>query len=170
MLESALLSPWPWFVTGPLIGLTVPLLYLLGGKGLGISSSFRHMCSIALPKTRIPFLRDNDWRKDSWNLLFVAGIALGGFLGVHLLSSEPPDLLPDMTAGWTGFAQILAGGFLVGFGSRYAGGCTSGHAITGLSTLQKASLVSVLSFFAGGLAAAGIYVLFSGEGVVAWVR
>jgi uncharacterized membrane protein YedE/YeeE len=170
MLEEALLGPWPWFVTGPLIGLTVPLLFLLGGKGLGISSSFRHMCSIALPRTRIPFLRDNDWRKDAWNLLFVAGIALGGFLGVHVLSREAPDLLPEATAGWGGFAQILLGGFLVGFGSRYAGGCTSGHAITGLSTLQKASLVSVLFFFAGGLAAAGIYVLSNRFGGLPWAH
>ena len=170
MLKEFLLNPWPWYVTGPLIGLTVPLLLLLGGKGLGISSSFRHICSIALPRTRIPFLRDNDWRKDAWNLVFVAGIALGGFTGVHTLSREPLDLMLHAGAGWSGILTVLTGGFLVGFGSRYAGGCTSGHAIMGLSTLQKASLVSVAAFFAGGLATAGAYSLLSGMGVLAWAR
>lgn len=156
MLEDALLQPWPWYVVGPLIGLTVPLLFLVGGKGLGISGSFRHACSIALPRTRIPFLRDNDWRKEIWNLLFVLGIVLGGFLGTRVLSSGPVDLLPEGYASPTGALKLLLGGFLVGFGARYAGGCTSGHAITGLSTLQKASLVSAFAFFAGGLSAAGI--------------
>ena len=160
MLSAALLSPWPWYVVGPLIGLTVPMLLLIGGKGLGISGSFRHICSIALPTTKVPFLRDNDWRKDSWNLLFVAGIALGGFIATRYLSSIPLDLIPDSYASGTGILQILAGGFLVGFGARYAGGCTSGHAIMGLSTLQKASLISVLAFFLGGLSAAGLSLLF----------
>lgn len=151
-----ILDPWPWYVVGPLIGLTVPLLFIVGGKGLGISSSFRHICSIALPKTGIPFLKDNDWRKDMWNLLFVAGIGLGGFLGTRILSDTPADLIPAEYDSLSGFLKLLAGGFLVGFGARYAGGCTSGHAILGLSTLQKSSLVSVLAFFAGGLTAAAI--------------
>jgi len=160
MLSAALLNPWPWYVVGPLIGLTVPMLLLIGGKGLGISSSFRHICSIALPGTKVPFLKDNDWKKDFWNLLFVAGIALGGFFATHCLSSAPLDLIPDSYGSGAGFLKILAGGFLVGFGSRYAGGCTSGHAIMGLSTLQKASLVSVVAFFLGGLSAAGLSLLF----------
>ncbi len=161
MLEEAILQPWPWYVVGPLIGLTVPLLFLIGGKGLGISSSFRHFCSIALPRTRVAFLRDNDWRKDAWNILFVLGIALGGFLGTRLLSAAPIDLIPASYASVSGVLKLLLGGFLVGFGARYAGGCTSGHAIMGLSTLQKASLVSVLAFFAGGLTAAGLAILLT---------
>lgn len=160
MLKEAVMQPWPWYVVGPLIGLTVPLLLLVGGKSMGISSSFRHMCSIALPRTRVAFLRDNNWRKEMWNILFVAGIALGGFLGIRVLSDGPVDLIPESYASASGMLQLLAGGFLVGFGARYAGGCTSGHAITGLSTLQKASLVSALAFFAGGLTAAGLTFLF----------
>lgn len=160
MFSATLLSPWPWYVVGPLIGLTVPMLLLIGGKGLGISSCFRHICSMSLPATKVPFLKDNDWKKDFWNLLFVAGIALGGFIATHVLSAVPLDLIPDSYASGSGILKILAGGFLVGFGSRYAGGCTSGHAIMGLSTLQKASLVSVLAFFMGGLSAAGLSLLF----------
>lgn len=155
------MGPWPWYFVGPAIGLTVPLLLLVGGKGLGISSSFRHLCTIALPRTRVEFLRQNDWRKDAWNLLFVLGVGLGGFVGIHLLSDAPLDLQPDSLASPAGALQLLGGGFLVGFGARYAGGCTSGHAIMGLSTFQKASLVSVVAFFAGGLAAAGLSLLFN---------
>ena len=110
-------QPWPWYVAGPLIGLTVPALLLVGNKALGISSALRHVCAACAP-AGIPFLTYN-WRAEIWNLVFVLGIALGGFL--------------------------------VGFGTRYAGGCTSGHAISGLSNLQWVSLVAVIGFFAGGL-------------------
>lgn len=161
MLKAMLLSPWPWYATGPLLGLMVPLLFWTGGKSLGISASFRHFCSIALPRTSVPFLSQNEWKKETWNLLFVAGIALGGFLGIRLLSAGPVHLLPEGSASLRGALTLLAGGFLVGFGARYAGGCTSGHAITGLSTLQKASAVSVAAFFAGGLSAAAVAHLFS---------
>jgi uncharacterized membrane protein YedE/YeeE len=154
MLKAFLVSAWPWYVTGPAIGAMVPLLFWTGGKSLGISASFRHICSMALPRTKVPFLSENEWKKELWNLLFVAGIALGGFIGIRLLGQGPAQLLPTGYASATGAVKLLIGGFLVGFGSRYAGGCTSGHAITGLSTLQKASLVSVAAFFAGGLAAA----------------
>jgi uncharacterized membrane protein YedE/YeeE len=114
-----------------------------------------------LPRTSVPFLKQNEWRKEIWNLLFVAGISLGGFLGVRVLAAGPVHLLPEGSASLRGALTLLSGGFLVGFGARYAGGCTSGHAITGLSTLQKASAISVLSFFAGGLATAAITHLFS---------
>lgn len=164
MLKDALLQPWPWYIVGPLLGLTVPLLLLLGNKGLGISSTFRHFCSIALPRTRVVSLKENDWRKEAWNILFVLGIALGGFLGARALSDKPMDLLPHHFASPGGWLQLLLGGFLVGFGARYAGGCTSGHAIMGLSTLQKSSLVAVLAFFAGGLAAAGLALVLTRTG------
>jgi uncharacterized membrane protein YedE/YeeE len=154
MLKDFLLSPWPWYLTGPAIGMMVPLLFWSGGKSLGISASLRHICSIALPRTKVAFLKQNEWRKEIWNLLFVAGIALGGFIGIRLLDQGSTHLLPPGYASATGALKLLAGGFLIGFGSRYAGGCTSGHAITGLSTLQKASLVSVIAFFTGGLAMA----------------
>ncbi len=153
MIE-AILNPWPWYVSGPLIGLTVPLLLLVGGKNLGISSSFRHICAAVLPGTKLKYLREYDWRKESWNLFFVAGLALGGFAATRLLSAKVTPLLPPEIHTFAGALQLLGGGFLVGFGTRYAMGCTSGHSIMGLSNLQKASLVATLAFFAGGLTAA----------------
>lgn len=179
-LLTWLREPWPWFVAGPLIGLIVPLLLLIGGKQFGISANLRHLCAAALP-TRLPFFR-YDWKQEGgWNLLFALGIVLGGAIGFHLLSDPSaaarisPGLAADLAAlglgapaaagpapaelaSWRalatlpGFLTLVAGGFLVGFGARWAGGCTSGHAITGLADLQLPSLVAVAGFFAGGLA------------------
>ena len=169
-------QPWPWYVAGPLIGLMVPVLLLVGGKVLGISSSLRHVCAACVP-AGIPFLSYN-WRAESWSLWFVLGISLGGFLGYRVLghpetiaisAATVRDLkaqmhLTDFTGllpqelfalknltSWRGWVFMVLGGFLVGFGTRYAGGCTSGHAISGLSNLQWVSLVAVIGFFVGGL-------------------
>lgn len=155
-----LLNPWPWWLAGPLIGLTVGLLLVLGGRNLGVSSSFRHLCALALPKSRLAYLRED--RQFGWNLLFVAGIALGAFIAVRFLSNAPVEFLPAHYHSAPGALKLLAGGFLVGFGTRWARGCTSGHAIMGLSNLQLSSLYAVLSFFAGGLCAAGIALLMTG--------
>lgn len=170
-----LTQPWPWYVAGPLIGLTVPLLLLIGNKQFGISSNLRHMCA-AIPN-RLSFFQ-YDWRKaGSWNLVFALGILLGGFIGAVLLANPEPlkvaasteanlaalgistdgTLAPSALFGIQGLLSLktllllLGGGFLVGFGARYAGGCTSGHAISGLSDLQLPSLIAVIGFFAGGL-------------------
>lgn len=171
-----LLSPWPWYIAGPLIGLMVPLLLWIGGRTFGVSSNLRHLCAAVLP-ARPAFFR-YDWRKQGlWNLTFAVGIMLGGFLAVQLLGAgttpalsdatilalrdlglgDPAGLLPAELLSWEalltgpGLMFLIGGGFLVGFGARYAGGCTSGHAISGLANLQGPSLVAVLGFFAGGL-------------------
>ncbi|MBX3012676.1 MAG: YeeE/YedE family protein [Caldilineaceae bacterium] len=156
-----LLQSWPWYISGPLIGLSVPLLLLLSGKTLGISSSFRHYCSIVSPNSKLPYLRSNDWRKESWNLIFVAGIALGGLVATQFLSSTSVALLPAHYYSWPGALLLLIGGILVGFGTRYADGCTSGHTIMGLSNLKWPSLVATLSFFAGGLIMTALTRFFS---------
>jgi uncharacterized membrane protein YedE/YeeE len=149
-MPEFIVQPWPWYISGPLIGLIVPMLLLLTGKQFGISSSFRHICAACSgPNTSIEFLR-YEWRDEQWNLFFVAGIILGGFIAMRIFSADPVSLLPQ-SAGPALTLQLLIGGFMIGFGSRYAGGCTSGHAIMGLASLQKASLVAVISFFAGGI-------------------
>lgn len=171
-------QPWPWYVAGPLIGLTVGLLLLVGGKAFGVSSSLRHLCAAALPGQN-EFLR-YDWRRTGlWNLVFVVGVVLGGFLAGTFLQGDAPVAISESTqaelaalgvelepglvptkiysleaaATPAGFVILVLGGFLVGFGARYAGGCTSGHAIAGLANFQLPSLVAVLGFFAGGLIA-----------------
>lgn len=179
MLET-IQQPWPWYIAGPLIGLTVPILLLIGNKSFGISSSLRHICAACIP-ANIPFFK-YEWKKEVWNLFFVIGILMGGFLGVQLLSNPLPmvvaptlaadlsnygitdytGLVPSELFNWTalftlkGFFMIVVGGFLVGFGTRYAGGCTSGHAIMGLSTLQLPSLIATCCFMAGGFLMANL--------------
>jgi len=173
-LLELLHQPLPWFVSGPLLGLTVPILLIIGNKSLGISSSLRHICASCLP-AKIPFFQ-YDWRKEIWNLFFVFGILLGGvFTSFFLFNNDPIKVNPDMAVIWSqygivdftgivpkdlfncnslfsarGFTLMGIGGFLIGFGSRYAGGCTSGHAIMGLSTLQLPSLIASFCFMLGG--------------------
>lgn len=177
-------EPWPWYVAGPLIGLTVPLLLILGNKSFGVSSSLRHICAACIP-ARIPFFQ-YDWKKESWNLFFVAGILIGGVLcATWLKDPSPVQVSPSLMAelakygvtdyqsqipvdlfNWNELATVrglilmVVGGFLVGFGTRYAGGCTSGHAIMGLATLQLPSLIATISFMVGGFIVANLLLPF----------
>ena len=168
-------QPWPWYIAGPLIGLTVPVLLFLGNKPFGISSSLRHICAACLP-SNITYFKYN-WKNEIWNLFFVVGILIGGIMA-NLFFHDPNSIiiaektkaileqnnvkdfsnfLPADIFSWQslftvrGFIFICVGGFFVGFGTRYAGGCTSGHAIMGLSNLQWPSLVATISFMVGGI-------------------
>ncbi|ROH98207.1 YeeE/YedE family protein [Chryseobacterium daecheongense] len=167
-------EPWSWYVAGPLIGLTVPALLILGNKSFGISSSLRHICAACVP-ANINFFK-YDWKKEAWNLFFVFGIFLGGMMAARFLMvpgeikvnpelktelaaygiTDYGNLVPVQLMNWEnlltikGFVTMIVGGFLVGFGTRYAGGCTSGHAIMGLSNLQWPSLIATISFMVGG--------------------
>lgn len=178
-----LTEPWPWYVGGPLLGLMVPILLLLANKHFGISSSFRHICAVMLPKRRPEYFRYR-WQDSSWNLLLIAGTVVGGVVAaVFLNGTQTPDVsskAQSMFASWGigragglmpaalyGLGQIFTlksllmvggGGFLIGFGARYANGCTAGHAIMGLSLLDAGSLVAVIGFFAGGLLVSNLLV------------
>ncbi|HMO84493.1 MAG TPA: YeeE/YedE thiosulfate transporter family protein [Lacipirellulaceae bacterium] len=147
-----IMQPWPWWVSGVLIGLTVPLLYLLAGKAFGISTSLQQIGAMCAPHSRLDYLRKHDRQAHLWTLVFVLGIVLGSGLAARVLSAQPPQLLPDSFATPTGALKLLIGGMLIGFGTRYAGGCTSGHSITGISNLNWPSLAATACFFAGGLA------------------
>jgi len=168
---------WPWYVAGPLIGLFVPALLIAGNKVFGISGNLSHLCAAIAPGN-IAFFR-YDWRRAGlWNLVFLAGVLIGGFLASHTGGAQAIALSADTRVALTklgihdftgvaphelftwhalltvrGFVSVVLGGFLVGFGTAYAAGCTSGHAISGLANFELPSLVAVLGFFAGGLAA-----------------
>lgn len=147
-----MMQPWPWWLSGILIGLTVPLLYILSGKAFGISTSLQEAGALCAPNSRWEYLSKFDRKANLWTLVFVLGIALGGWIASQFLSLEPVDLLPASFTSVAGGIKLLIGGFLIGFGTRYAGGCTSGHSITGISNLNWPSLVATICFFAGGLA------------------
>lgn len=164
---------WHWSISGFLIG-AVMLLLIYFGKTFGMSSNLRSLCSMTGIGKRVPFF-DWDWKEQRWNLVVVMGAMIGGFIAVHflhdasnvainpqtieqlkLLGIDEPNgkLLPNALFENSSPKMIfilVVGGVLIGFGSRYAGGCTSGHAISGLSNLQIPSLKAVIGFFVGGL-------------------
>lgn len=153
-MPDLITEPWPWYIAGPIIGLFVPALLLLGNRQFGVSSNLRHLCAAVAPGG-VDYFR-YDWKRTGlWNLAFLFGIMAGGFLVAALVG--PLTLVPLDVFNWSslltarGFVSMVIGGFLVGFGTAYAGGCTSGHGVMGLATFQLASLVAVLGFFAGGL-------------------
>lgn len=169
-------QPWPWYVAGPIIALVyATLLYF--GKSFGISASLRAMCSAFGAGKKISFF-NFDWRGQIWNMMFILGVVIGGYIAGTWLSNPQPIGLSESTResllsygisswkegiapteflNWSnlqttqGLIIMILGGFFIGFGSRYSGGCTSGHAISGLSDLQLPSLIAVIGFFIGGL-------------------
>ncbi len=171
-----LTQPWPWWFSGAMIGLTLWVMWF-AGKTFGFSGNFRTMCTMCGAGKAANFFAF-DWKTQKWNLAFLVGAMIGGYLAAHFLSPEGGQI-PAIDAGvqaqlqGLGFAApaayqplewygedwflggtlwlLLFGGFLIGFGSRYSGGCTSGHAITGLSSFQLPSLIAVVGFFIGGL-------------------
>lgn len=149
---ESIMQPWPWWVSGTLIGLTVPLLYILAGKAFGISTSLQQIGAMCAPHSKLDYLRKHDRASHLWTLIFVIGITFGAFVASRFMSAEPVSLLPDAFKSPAGAAKLLFGGFLIGFGTRYAGGCTSGHSITGIANLNWPSLLATICFFAGGLA------------------
>lgn len=183
MLE-AITQPWPWYVAGVIIGLIVPALLILGNKHFGISANLRHACAACFPAD-IKFFK-YDWKKEVWNFFFVGGILLGAVIAAFVLANPAPIVVhPNLVkelAGYgitdmsnmvptqlfsfesllslKGLVMLIGGGFLVGFGSRYAGGCTSGHAIMGLSDLQWPSLVATTMFMVGGIIMANFILPF----------
>ena len=146
-----MMQPWPWWLSGILIGLTVPMLYILAGKAFGISTSLQQAGAMCAPNSKWTYLSNHDRKENLWTIVFALGIALGAYLATQFLSYEPRTLLPETYRNLAGSTKLLFGGFLIGFGTRYAGGCTSGHSITGISNLNWPSLVATISFFIGGL-------------------
>ena len=172
---DAILAPWPWWVGGPMLGLMVPILLILGNKEFGVSSSFRHICAATL-KPGADYFKYK-WKDSAWSLALVGGVVVGSGIAVLFLggdsappltseaqslflswgmqpavSLQPPELFSVsqlLTA--PALLSLIGGGFLVGFGTRYGNGCTSGHAIMGISLLNIGSIVATISFFVGGI-------------------
>jgi hypothetical protein len=178
-LQQWLAEPWPWYVAGPLLALIMFILLYFGHE-FGISDNFRLMCAADGADQMNDFFKI-DWKSGGWNLMVALGAVFGGYLASHYFIGSQGDiahisaatvqqlnevgipveegkvpLVPSFISwnslfSWQGWLIIAGGGFLIGFGARYAGGCTSGHAISGLSALQLPSLIAVVGFFMGGL-------------------
>jgi len=170
-----LTQPWSWWFSGIVI-VSIMFFLLYFGKSFGFSSNLRTICSASGVGKKVKYF-DFNWKRQAWNLVFLVGAVIGGFIANQFMSNGDPVLLSEATIsdlsalgfsrpnsiqpeelfGWEalltlkGFLILAIGGFLVGFGARYAGGCTSGHAISGLADLQIPSLIAVIGFFIGGL-------------------
>jgi uncharacterized membrane protein YedE/YeeE len=178
-LQQLISEPWPWYVGGPLLALVMFILLYFGHE-FGISDNLRLMCAADGADELNEFFKI-DWKSGGWNLMVALGAVFGGYLASHYFIGSHGDiahistatvqqlneigipvkdgatpLVPDFISWgslftWQGWVIIAGGGFMIGFGARYAGGCTSGHAISGLSALQLPSLIAVIGFFLGGL-------------------
>ena len=173
---EVIFQTWPWYVSGFLIGM-IMLCLIYFGKVFGMSSNLGTLCSMTGIGKQVSFF-DFDWKVQRWNLLVVVGAMLGGFVAVQFMGDasnvdinpktiaqlaqmgiDAPNgkLLPETLFGNAIFESpkmifiLIIGGVLIGFGTRYASGCTSGHAISGLSNFQIQSLKAVIGFFIGGL-------------------
>lgn len=174
-MESLLKGNWPWYITGILFGLIAPLLLIVGNKPFGISKSLKDIASL-FPQKKFSQLK-HDLKPNYWRIYFIVGIIIGGYLAVLFLNGNATidlskstindlenigitnfdGLVPSQIFNWEfllstkGMIIMVLGGFLIGFGVRYANGCTSGHAIMGLSIFSPSSLIAVVGFFTGGL-------------------
>lgn len=175
-MRELITQTWSWWFSGTMIA-AIMFFLLYFGQSFGFSSNLRTICAAAgLGKKAKLF--DFNWKTQVWNLVFLIGAILGGFIAKQFLSTDAPVQISQETIGdlaklgiaapaslqpdelfsldamlsVKGFLVLAMGGLMVGFGSRYAGGCTSGHAISGLSDLQLPSLIAVIGFFIGGLA------------------
>jgi uncharacterized protein len=170
-----IMQPWPWWFSGIVIS-AIMFLLIFFGQSFGFSSNLRTICSAAGGGKWVSFF-DFNWKSQIWNLVFLAGAIIGGFIASQFLSTGSPVAISDATIqdlaalgfsapqsiqptelfSWEaaltlkGFLVLAVGGLMVGFGARYAGGCTSGHAISGISDLQIPSMIAVVGFFIGGL-------------------
>jgi uncharacterized membrane protein YedE/YeeE len=170
-----LLQPFPWYIGGPLIAVNLFMLLYMGQR-FGLSTSMKTTCAALGAGSSVPFFRYN-WKEETWLLIYIVGTIIGGFIAFHFLNAGAPVIVSEKTTAalqqlnisanqsflpaeifsvpqlftLKGFSVLLGSGLLIGFGTRWANGCTSGHAISGLSDLQLPSLVAVIGFFIGGL-------------------
>lgn len=166
---------WPWYISGPMIALVMFLLLKSGGN-FGMSSNLRTLCTMC-GAGKITAFFNFDWKAQKWNLMVAIGAIIGSAIASHFLILDEGVAISENTIknlnqlGFTDAGKaylprslfdlsnitfksvglLFLGGLLVGFGARYAGGCTSGHAISGLSNLQLPSLIAVIGFFIGGI-------------------
>ena len=150
------LPPIHWAIAGAGIAAVTLTLMLVASRRLGISTGFEDICSLVLNAPY--FRRASLLSARSWRLPFLAGLVLGGVLSAVLAGGWEPTWALGMLDQRIGLgpagklAWMFVGGLFIGFGTRLANGCTSGHGIFGMSNLEGASLASTVTFMAVGIA------------------
>ena len=151
-----------WYLAGGAIGLALILFLWLGNISLGASTGFESLCSLISEREYFAAQRQPENR---WRFFFFAGLLIGGAVsamgsdqGWHLITSlgHFDQWVSDSLLAKIGFGAI--GGLFIGLGTRLADGCTSGHGIFGLSTLNPASLAATLTFMVSAIITTWLFV------------
>lgn len=172
IVRFLLIELWPWWLGGIAVGLLVPLMYYFLNTALGVSTGYGNLVKILLPRTKLQWLNTETFKnKFNWRIIFIVGMVIGGFLSARVSGMSPTTNLMGLfteQTDWPIPAYILwffVGGAMLGLGARLAGGCTSGHSIHGIATLQKSSIVATVFFLLFGVIATWVIRLFVFGGV-----
>ncbi|MBP2132528.1 putative membrane protein YedE/YeeE [Methanomicrobium sp. W14] len=172
MLEMLTQMTWSPYIAGAGIGVMSWLAFFLSDKPLGCSTSFFRTFGIIRKAVHKKGMDENPYYikykpEIDWQWMLVLGIVIGAFLSSVLSGVFEITWVPDMFASEFGDSPVLrlivalTGGVIMGFGARFAGGCTSGHGISGTTQLSLTSIVAVIFMFCGGIAMAmAIYGVF----------
>lgn len=172
------LARWsPWLV-GVGIGVLVWLGFLLSDRGIGCSTAYVRVGRFLETLIRGEKVKDREYFRKfvpriEWELMLVLGVVVGSFSSAILSGQFEVELVPHMWSNAFGRSEIvrwffaLLGGALIGFGARLAGGCTSGHGISGSSQLAISSWLAFTIFFVGGIITAlFLFNFLGGIGIV----
>ncbi|MCX8118972.1 MAG: YeeE/YedE family protein [Desulfobacterota bacterium] len=162
MMECLTMERWSPYLVGIGIGILSGLTFLLSDKPIGCSTAFSRTSGMIEGLFRGKGVKEKAYYRKfapeiDWEWMFVFGIFIGAFLSSLLSGSFRLTWVPTRWSESFGhtpllrWAVALVGGVLVGIGARWAGGCTSGHGISGTLQLAASSWLAVLSFFFGGI-------------------
>jgi len=166
-------TTWSPYAVGIGIGVLSWLTWLISSKPIGCSTSFARSAGMIERLLRGPRAADRLYYQEvqpaiDWQWMLVLGMVAGAFLSTWLSGNFHWQWIP---AGWAAafgtnvglrLAAACGGGVLLGFGARWAGGCTSGHGISGTMQLAVSSWISAIAFFAGGIAMARLLFALAG--------
>lgn len=164
-MEWLMMERWSPYVVGAAIGVLSWLTFLLSDSPLGASTSYARTAGMIEKLLRgQSILKKEYWQKYTpeveWQWMLVFGAAVGGLISTALAGTFPFGWVPSNWAHAFGdgvsvrLVVAFVGGILMGIGSRWAGGCTSGHGISGTLQLVATSWIAVVCFFVGGIASA----------------
>jgi hypothetical protein len=135
-------TPISALIGGAFIGLAATILLIMNGNVAGISGIF----SRALKSAN---------QQDYWRILFLLGLIAGCFISFQFFDVKPPQI-PDFS-----ITTLIVSGLLVGFGTVYGNGCTSGHGVCGMARLSIRSIVATLTFVGTGIVTATLVAIFA---------
>ena len=156
---------WAPYLVGAGIGVLSWLAFLLSDHPLGVSTAYARTAGMVEKAVRGEKVKEKEYYQEhepvvDWEWMLVLGLLVGATASAVLSGDFRWEVVPPMWEGGFGYSPVVRiavavlGGWLIGFGARWAGGCTSGHGISGALQLVISSWLAALCFFIGGIAAA----------------